>query len=192
MDNKRKKRIIIIHGFDGSPEKNWFPWLKGELEKLGHEVMVPRMPNKEYPVLAEWVARLQMVIGKPDENMYLVGHSLGVITILRFLESLPEGVRVGGVILVAGFPEQVVKGFLNSFFEKPLEYERVKKAGKHFIAVHSDDDPYVPIVNGEILHDRLGAELIVMKKAGHLTDEDGFYWLPVVLEKINHLMRQKD
>jgi predicted alpha/beta hydrolase family esterase len=29
------KRVIIIHGWEASPESNWFPWLKNELEKKG-------------------------------------------------------------------------------------------------------------------------------------------------------------
>jgi len=26
-------KIIIVHGWDGSPKHGWFPWLKNELEK---------------------------------------------------------------------------------------------------------------------------------------------------------------
>ncbi|MBU4141279.1 hypothetical protein KKE99_00155, partial [Patescibacteria group bacterium] len=30
-----QKRIFIIHGWEGAPESNWFPWLKKQLEKQG-------------------------------------------------------------------------------------------------------------------------------------------------------------
>ena len=35
---------IIVHGSFGSPEGNWFPWLKKELENKGLNVKVPKMP----------------------------------------------------------------------------------------------------------------------------------------------------
>ena len=37
--------IFIIHGTEGYPEENWFPWLKKELEQKGHIVFVPQFPT---------------------------------------------------------------------------------------------------------------------------------------------------
>ncbi len=30
--------VLIIHDTEGSPEGNWFPWLKIELEKIKNEL----------------------------------------------------------------------------------------------------------------------------------------------------------
>lgn len=185
-----KKRIIIIHGWEASPQANWFPWLKENLEKIDCEVTVPAMPNADSPVMAEWLAKLKEVAVSPDENLYLVGHSLGVITILRYLESLSEDRQIGGAVLVAGFPESIGYKEINSFFEKPLNYEKVKKSAKKFIAIHSDNDPYVPMKNGELLRDKLGAELIVIERAGHLNAGDGYGQLPQALDKLKELMNK--
>ena len=52
------KRVVIVHGWGGSPEDNWIPWLRKEMEKGGFEVIVPR----EYPVNDGCVSLGQAVI----------------------------------------------------------------------------------------------------------------------------------
>ncbi len=207
-----KKRIFIIHGWEGTPESNWFPWLKEQLEDRGFEVIVPSMPNTNYPVLFEWLAHMQKIIGKVDKSTYLVGYSLGVIAVLRFLESLPVGQKIGGAVLVAGFPGSIGYKDINSFFASPLiifwlilhklgykaldsyfvlplDYEKVRNSANKFIAIHSDNDPYVPLHNGEILRDRLGAELIVVPKGNHFNEGAGFKKLPIVSESLLKIIK---
>ena len=82
------KRVIIIHGYRGKPETNWKPWLKSELESNGFAVEVPAMPNTDRPTVSEWINKITEVVGEPSLNTYLIGHSLGCIAILRYLESL--------------------------------------------------------------------------------------------------------
>ncbi len=96
------KRVFIIHGWDGYPEEGWFPWLKKELEKNGFEVFVPAMPNPSEPKIEEWIPFLENIIDEPDEDTYLVGHSIGCQTIFRYLEQL-ENKKIGGAVCVAGW-----------------------------------------------------------------------------------------
>lgn len=187
-----KTRIIIIHGWEGSPQRNWFPWLKAELKKAGYEVLAPLMPDADHPKFLKWLEFLKKTAGKVDENTYFVGHSLGVITILRFLESLKEGKITGGVVSVAGFSELLGYEELASFFTTPLDYEKVKRSAKRFVAIASDNDPYVPQKFGEILRDKLGAELIIIKGGRHLNTDAGCFELPAALEKINSFIKMND
>lgn len=84
------KRAFLIHGWEGFPEEGWRPWLKKKLEDKGFKVIVPAMPDTKKPTLEVWLPFLQKLVGKPTENDFFVGHSLGCITILRFIEHLKE------------------------------------------------------------------------------------------------------
>lgn len=183
-----KKRVFIIHGWEAVPESNWFPWLKEELKKQNIDAAVPAMPNTYHPVFSEWLAYLKKKIGAPDKNTYLVGHSLGVIAILRFLEALPPGQKIGGAVLVAGFSEPIGFEELDSFFAKPLDYEKARNSTEKIIAINSDNDPYVPFRNGEIFRDKLSAELIVVEEGEHLTSGKKSMELPIVLESLLKIM----
>ncbi len=182
------KRVFIIHGWEGNPQADWFPWLKRELEKRDFQVFVPAMPNPEKPKMKAWVSNLAKTVGEPDPECYLVGHSLGCITILRYLETLKEGKAVGGVLLVAGFAGDLnfpeYKGELSSFFGKPLDWKKLKITGRRFISIHSDNDPYVPLVNRKTFEEKLKAEAIVLHKMGHLNIESGVTELPIALDSV--------
>ncbi len=57
-------------------------------------VQVPAMPNTAEPKIETWVPFLEKLVGKPDKDTYLVGHSIGCQTILRYLDGLKEGEQV--------------------------------------------------------------------------------------------------
>lgn len=179
-----KKRVIIIHGYHGNPNKNWFPWLKAELERRDFEVLVPAMPIADVPQLKVWLPTLQELAGVPDQNTYLVGHSLGCITILRYLESLAEGQQVGGAVLVAGFSQPIHLTELNNYFETPLDYQKCRQAALAITCINSDNDHHVPLEQAKIMRDQLGAKLVVVENGGHLNEKAGFTELPIVLQEL--------
>ena len=82
------KRVFLIHGWEGRPDNHWFPYLTLELKANGFDVSAPQMPHAAEPKVAEWLAFLKDYVGKPDEETYFVGHSLGCITIARYLAEL--------------------------------------------------------------------------------------------------------
>lgn len=163
------KKVVIIHCWDGHPEYCWYPQTRKELEEKGFQVEVPAMPETNFPKLSLWLPRLKEVASNPDEDLCLIGHSAGVITILRFLEQLEEGKKVGGVVMVAGFTDDLGYKELKNFFETPIDFEKVKTKANRFVAIHSDNDPYVPLIHGDILKKKLGAKLIVKHDMGHFS-----------------------
>lgn len=180
------KRIFIIHGWEGTPNSNWFPWLKKELEKRGIEVHVPQLPDSMNPKFDSWISYVKEYVENPDRNTILVGHSLGCITILRFLENL--NTKVKAVVLVAGLGYDLdykgYKGEVKSFFEKPIDWEKIKNNCQNFIVINSKDDPYVNFDNSKLFKDKLNAEIIVHDNMKHYNEGAGFRELPQVLDLI--------
>lgn len=182
------KRAVIVHCWDGMPEYCWYPWLKAELEKVGYEVEVPAMPDTKAPRQDLWVPKLHEVIGEPDEDLVLVGHSVGCIAILRYLESLNENQKIGKAILVAGFTDDLGFEELKNYFETPIDFEKIQSHCNRFVAIHSDNDPYVPLKHADIFKEKLGAEVIILRNKKHFSgpvdNEESCTELPEALESI--------
>ncbi|HZS43154.1 MAG TPA: alpha/beta fold hydrolase [Candidatus Paceibacterota bacterium] len=181
------KRVIIIHGWGADSKSDWFPWLKKELEVRGFEVQVPDMPETETPQIDKWVSQLEKIIGKTDKNTYLIGHSIGTQTALRYLAR--PGNAMGGTILVAPwFTLMNLEGedeIAEPWFKTPIDFAMIKKRSSRIVTIFSDNDPVVPFEeNTQLFKERLNPEIIIIKNAGHINGEDGFNELPIVLEKL--------
>lgn len=181
------KHVVVVHGYKAKPDTNWKPWLKLELEKKGLRVDVPTMPHAEYPIAAEWQAKLADVVSTPDQDTYLIGHSLGCLTILRYLEGIDESQTIGGAILVAGFGERFQKyqvGSHDTFFDHELDWARIRSHCKNFVAIHSDDDPGVDVSQLDLFADKLGAKPLLEHSFGHFSSADGVFEIPLVRDEL--------
>ena len=185
------KRAIIIHGFKGHPKHGWKPWLAAELRKHGFIVKNPRMPNTNHPKIKSWVERLAALVGKPDTDCYLIGHSLGCITILRYLETLKDNEKIGGAVLIAGPVKRPKNKYkeLASFFSSPIQWKKIKRHCRRFVAIHSDDDNTVPLQHSRIVQQKLGAQLIVKHGMKHFSGSDGIIELPDALKAVLKLSK---
>ena len=185
------KRVFIIHGWGGSPDEPLLlRWLKSELEKNGFEVVVPEMPNSEKPEIETWIFKLKEIVEVPDKDTILVGYSIGCQTILRYLEKLHPISRVGGVVFIAPFLTlsnlesdeewRVAEPWLNT----PIRETDVIKHIPKITAIFSDNDPYVPSENIEVLKKKFNAEVVVEHEKGHFRTGDGVEKLESALSAI--------
>ena len=184
-----KKRVFIIHQWDGNPDEGWLSWLSDELKKKGFEVIAPQMPNTGEPKIGEWVSFLADLAGEPDERTFFVGHSIGCQAIMRYLEAIyPQ--KVGGAVFVAGWfhlenlegPEE--EAIAKPWIETPINFEKVRNAANNFTVILSDADPYVPLGDKEIFEEKLGAKVIMQKDEGHFTEDDNVTEIPEILKLI--------
>lgn len=187
------KRTFLIHGWKGYPKEGWRPWLRDKLKERGFQVFVPAMPDSANPKMETWVPYLTKIVGTADKECYFVGHSLGCIAILRYLETLTETQKVGGAVFVAGFGKDLeyegYNGELFSFFTTPIDWKKVKKRCKKFISIHSDDDKWVSIKNSDLFKQKLNAETIIAHNMKHFSGDDGVNELPLALDAILKLAK---
>lgn len=181
------KKVFLIHGYKGEPNGGWRPWIMMELGKREFWACAPQLPMAEGPKINEWLKELVRQVGMPNDDIFIIGHSLGATTTLRYLESLPIGGGIGGVILVSGpirkLPQEKYRP-IDNFFETEFDFDYIKKVCKNFYVIHGDNDESVPIAHAKELSEKLSCELFVVKNGSHLSGGDGWHQLPQALEVI--------
>jgi len=188
------KKVFIIHGFGGIPNGGWTSWLMVELSKSKIYTCALPMPNPKKPIVLEWIKEIdQAVNNAPEDEIFLVGHSLGATAILKYLESTKDSKKISGVVLVSGLinslePENQTSKYrlIDSFVIPPIDLEKVKNKANKFVVLHSTDDPAVPFENAEKISSGLNCELVKVEKGGHffILSEPICYELPILLEII--------
>jgi len=182
------KNAFIIHWTWGSPEWNWFPWMKSELESLGYMVIVPRLPTPHGQSLESWMEKFEQYRKDINSETIFVGHSAGPAFVLSILETLDSPVKA--CFFASGFLELIQLpefDLLNeTITSRQFSWETIYKNCSYFYMCHGDEDPYVPYHNVEILAENLWVEVDIIKWWFHLNDESGYTEFPYLLEKIKH------
>lgn len=191
------RRAFIVHGYQGYPGEAWQPWLKAELEKRGYRAEVPAMPHPDRPAIAEWIGFLSRLIGEPDRDTVLVGHSLGVQAVLRYLEiQARAGKSVGRTVLIAGMypsgmtPEAADERtggdpVLRPWLVSGVDPRLVGRAAGTCTVILSDNDPIIPLEKARASFEaRLKATILVEHGKGHFNEDDHLTELPSALEAV--------
>jgi len=181
-------KIVLLHGWGGSKEERFFIWLDKELTKLGHQVIRFNQPDTDNPNQAAWLKETGKQVGYVNAKTLLVGFSLGGATILRFLETLDEDARVGGVFLLGAPADPLGYVELADFFKTDFNWGQIKSVCPNFYIYSSDNDEVVPPAHGKILSEKLNAKLKVVKGAWHFNVEE----LPDVLSDIKNTISQSE
>ncbi len=172
-----KKTALILHAWLNGPDKHWYPWLKAELESRGYTVYLPEIPtmNTNTPVLAEQMAYIEKHIPL-DEHMIVFGHSLGSVLALR----LAEKYAFKKMFLVAGWDFNDLYPQHALFWPNALQHSMINKNVHEMYCLTSDNDPYMTAFTVEEMSKRLHAKFILIKGAGHFTEEFGITQIPQI------------
>ncbi len=182
--------IFIFHGTGGHPQENWLPWLKAELEKQSHTVIVPAFPTPEGQSLDAWLAILETYSEQIQADSILIGHSLGGLFLLRVLEQLKHPVKAA-IFVAAPIGIKPIRNYDADQAFSPsgfnFDWETIKLHAKQFVVFHSDTDPYISRGNGEQLAAQLGVPLTFIPDAGHFNAAAGYTKFERLFEIITHV-----
>ncbi|NHN85867.1 serine hydrolase family protein [Acetobacter musti] len=173
------RHYVIVHGYTANPEANWFPWLREQLERAGARVSVPAMPSPHAPVTESWDATLRDLLPRLSDDVVLIGHSLGCITILRYLMSRPPAETAGGYVLVSGFDRRLsTLPELEAFTDIALDYDALRRRAAFRVSVFSDNDAIVDPSVSRDLAKALRTEVMEIPGGGHFLDREGYGSFP--------------
>ncbi|MBS0878476.1 MULTISPECIES: alpha/beta fold hydrolase [unclassified Tatumella] len=184
-------RLFIVHGFMAAPEHHWFPWLQQVAEQAGVVTEAPQLPESHSPQLSHWLESLESVVGEPDENTWLVGHSLGCITLLNYLNQRYPQAVTGGMILVSGFSEAVPGlEMLADFVRQPVDNHRIISNVRQRAVIASLNDTIVPAAFSLRLSQQLAAPFYGIPDSGHFLGREGVTELPLVASLLQQFWSQ--
>ena len=161
------KRALILISWYGTPESDWLPWLKNELEKKGYGVSIPDLPTirTDLPDMEQMLSLL-----KVDSETLVVGHSLGALLGLR----LAERQKFKKLILVSGWDfDDGLAPEHRLFWLDKINHDKIKSNVKKFVVIHSNNDPYTPTNVAEEMSKKLNGTFILVPNCGHLSLKSG-------------------
>lgn len=186
MPDKKIYKVILIHGNGGNwPKRNWFPYVQKRLKKLGVKAIFKHFPD---PVLARakyWLPFIKKL--GADENTILVGHSSGAVAAMRYAE---KHKILGSILVGACYTDLGVKTEkISHYYDKPWQWNVIKKNQKWIIQFASTDDPHIPICEPRFIHRKLATEYHESKTEGHFSSSDGKTRFPEIVAIIKQKLK---
>ncbi len=171
-----KKQIVIIHGGYVYDTKDDFlvrlkekkvsrddfisrkDWKDDFEENLRNEfeIFTPRMPNKENAKYTEWKIWFEKLIPFLDDDITLIGHSLGGLFLVKYLSESLFPKKVKALILIAPPYSGKNNNYnINTDFLFNDDFQSVINQVKDIILFHSTDDKIVPFTDFEKYKEKL-------------------------------------
>ncbi|MFT4296695.1 MAG: alpha/beta hydrolase [Micropruina sp.] len=172
-------RALIFHGYGATPGDHWFGWLADQLDAAGIATIIPPLPDPLSPDRERWDDAVRAAVGAVDEGTAIVAHSLGCLTVLRYLRTLPGPWRLGTLVLVSGFVAPLpALPELDDYIGDGCDLTGLAERIDRLAVIRSDDDPFVPPPLTDRLAGLLGVAPRIVPGAGHFLADDGVTTLP--------------
>lgn len=189
------KIVYLVHCWGGSIHDGWYPWISNILEQSGVRFKSLVMPNADEPTIPLWIETLEKSIEVLDENTYFIGHSIGCQTIMRYLQR-KKITKIGGLLFVTPWTSLLLKAIgeesdyaiAKPWLSEPIYFEKIRKFTENITCIFSDDDYFVPFNEKKFFEGKLNANTIVVHEKGHISEDDGVFSLPEILQATGKML----
>jgi len=173
------KKVLILHGWGGSPYPHWQAWCASELIKKNYTVSFPLLPDEDKPNFNTWINFLEKEFNhfKPD---IVICHSVANILWFHFVKKFNIK-NIQKLMLVAPVSQNCKIEELKTFFPYPI-VEDLK--ANEIIMVSSTNDPYITIDEAIDLQSKLNIGLKILDDAGHINADSGYGELKCAIDWI--------
>lgn len=150
--NDHPRNFVLLHGRGASSKSGFWPWLREQLERRGHRVQMPDLPNPESPNDEEQADFVQKHCTFGD-NSVIIGHSFGGVVAMRLLE---RGVQVERLTLL-GTPYSGIyldsheRPTVSTALKKGFDGKKIRAAARSIVLVYDTEDKVIPVSDGEAL-----------------------------------------
>jgi predicted alpha/beta hydrolase family esterase len=181
-----KKEILFVHSAGPQGHHEGSDYLVRYLVDAlgtGYRIWLPDMPDPENPHYVDWRGRLKKELASIEDELILVGHSLGASVLLKYLseEKLPQ--RIAGLFLIGAVYWGKKNWEVKEYVLKRNFYSKLPPIGGIFL-YHSSDDEVVPISHVRYFANELpNATVREFEHRGHLFGRG----LPELVEDIKRL-----
>ncbi len=185
------KTALILHGWDGDSQNNWFPWLKKELEERWYQTIIPDLPNTDLPNLLEQMESLQKYAHQLKSGDLIVGHSLGCQLATYFIEQ-NNLVDLNVILVAPSYPwlaQELGKEILWDAYDTISTYYNTSHTfadlWNNHVVFLSEDDPYINLEHAEEYYCNFREmEFVEFSDKWHFNSKAGIFELEEVLEYV--------
>lgn len=162
---------------------NLFAYLK---DSLGDEynLLYPKMPHPENPEYKLWETQLEKEFAALDDEVFLIGHSLGDSVLLKYLSEKTINHIISGLFMIAAPYWGKDDDWQENAYILPKNFATKLPVISHIFLYHSRHDEVVPSKHLEYYKQKLP------KAHTHIFDDDEHYFnngLPKLIDDIKAL-----
>ncbi len=151
--------------------KDWKDTLQEELGPT-FDVFQARMPNSTNANYAEWKIMFDKILEKVDDDIVLIGHSLGGLFLVKYLSENNSAKKIKSLFLVSTPFDEANEQSLGSFVIDASKVESIEGKTDHIFLYYSKDDPLVRLSESDKYLKKLpNALLQTFDNRGHFRQE---------------------